>query len=97
MSDNHELHSKLTETNRLIARGHTVDEALQRTGISRVVFITWLREHDGNVAVPLDILQHLQSENSRLRRVLAKLSMEQRAKAPRRPQHDYFSRPLRTV
>ena len=95
MSDNNDLIARLTETNRLIARGHTVDEALQRTGVNRVVFTTWLKEHDGNVAVPLDILQHLQSENSRLRRVLAKLSMEQRTKT--RPQPDFFSRPLRTV
>ncbi len=95
MSDNSDLFARLTETNRLIARGHTVDEALQRTGVSRVVFMTWLKDNDGNVAVPLDILQHLQSENSRLRRVLAKLSMEQRIRT--RAQPDYFSRPLRTV
>ena len=96
MSETNDLLSRLTETNGLIARGHTVDEALQRTGINRAVFLTWLHEHDGNVSVPLDILQHLQSENSRLRRVLAKLSMEQRSKRPR-PQPDFFSRPLRTV
>lgn len=95
MSGNDDLHTRLNETNRLIARGHTVEEALRRTAVSRPVFITWLKEHDGNVAVPLDILQHLQSENSRLRRVLAKLSMEQRQRA--RPQVDCFSRPLRTI
>ncbi len=95
MSDNDDLFARLNETNRLIARGHTVDEALQRTAVSRPVFIAWLKEHDGNVAVPLDILQHLQAENSRLRRVLAKLSMEQRQRT--KPQPDFFSRPLRVV
>ena len=95
MSDNEDLHARLIETNRLIARGHTVEEALRRTAVSRPVFTTWLRDNDGNVAVPLDILQHLQSENSRLRRVLAKLSIEQRQRT--RPQPDCFSRPLRSV
>jgi Transposase len=95
MSDTDDLHQRLSETNRLIARGHTVEEALRRTDVSRAVFATWLKENGGNVAVPLDILQHLQSENSRLRRSLAKLSMEQRQRS--RPQPDYFSRPLRMV
>jgi len=95
MVENDDLHARLSETNRLIARGHTVEEALRRTAVSRPVFITWLKEHDGNVTVPLDILQHLQSENSRLRRVLAKLSIEQRQRA--KPQPDYFARPLRTI
>ena len=95
MSETDDVHARLSETNRLIARGHTVEEALRRTAVSRPLFSTWLKEHDGNVAVPLDILQHLQSENSRLRRVLAKLSMEQRQRT--RPQPDYFARPLRTV
>ena len=95
MVENDDLHARLSETNRLIARGHTVEEALRRTAVSRPVFITWLKEHDGNVTVPLDVLQHLQSENSRLRRVLAKLSIEQRQRA--KPQPDYFARPLRTI
>jgi len=95
MSDNDDLHARLSETNRLIARGHTVEEALRRTAVSRPVFTTWLKDNDGNVPVPLDILQHLQSENSRLRRVLAKLSLEQRKRT--RLQPDCFSRPLRTV
>jgi len=95
MPETNDLHARLNETNRLIARGHTVEEALRRTAVSRPVFTTWLQDNNGNVAVPLDILQRLQSENSRLRRVLAKLSMEQRQRA--RPQPDYFARPLRTV
>lgn len=96
MTDATDLHTRLAETSRLIAKGHTVDEALQRSGVSRPVFIAWLRENDGTVAVPLETLQHLQSENCRLRRVLAKLSMETRTRTSR-PQVDFFSRPLRTV
>jgi hypothetical protein len=48
------------------------------------------------VAVPLEVLQHLQNENSRLRRVLTKLSVEKRTKSAR-PQIDLFARPLRTI
>jgi hypothetical protein len=96
MNDATELYAKLAETGRLIAKGHTVDEALQRTGVSRPVFLAWLQDNGGTVAVPLETLQHLQSENCRLRRVLAKLSMEHRTKTSR-PQIDLFSRPLRTA
>ena len=44
MSEADDLHARLSETNRLIARGHTVEEALRRTAVSRPVFITWLKD-----------------------------------------------------
>ena len=38
MSETDDLHARLNETNRLIARGHTVEEALRRTAVSRPLF-----------------------------------------------------------
>jgi len=56
-------------------------------------YLLWLREHNDAVPVSVDRLQHLQTENARLRRTLAQLSLElDDVKRSRR--FDTFDQPL---
>ena len=77
----------------LVARGHGIEDASNEVGVSQAAYSLWLREHNGAVPVTVERLSHLQSENSRLRRTLAKLSLELKsARTVRRT--DEFNLPL---
>ena len=76
MSEKQDVRNRLADAHRLIVSGHTVDEALRRAGVSRAIFSAWLDEHNGHIAVPLNVIQNLQSENRQMRRQVAKSSME---------------------
>ena len=64
----------------------------EELGIQIVGFID---PDPGRVGVPLDRLEHLYAENSRLRRVVARLNLEVKT-LKGRPRIDYFSKPLNT-
>jgi hypothetical protein len=51
-------------------------EATRRVGVSIATYTCWLSQNGRKVAVPLERLEHLHAENSRLRRQLARLSLE---------------------
>ena len=67
---------KMQQVDWLIAHGYTMECAIGEVGVTHPAYSLWLREHNGAVPVAVDRLYHLQTENSRLRRKLAKLSLE---------------------
>ena len=71
-----DIRLKMQQVDWLVAHGYSVDDAIEEVGVSQPAYSMWLREHNGAVPVAVDRLYHLQSENTRLRRKLAKLSLE---------------------
>ena len=67
---------KMQQVDLLVARGSNIEDAIAEVGVTNAAYALWLREHNGAVPVAVDRLYHLQAENSRLRRTLAKLSLE---------------------
>lgn len=95
MSASGEMQSKLEEVDGLLAQGHTLREATSRVGVSVAAYNFWLAQHGGRVGVPLERLEHLYAENSRLRRAVARLNLEVKT-LKGRPRIDFFSKPLNT-
>ncbi|MDH3742233.1 MAG: hypothetical protein OER56_11615 [Hyphomicrobiales bacterium] len=67
---------KMQQVDRLIAHGYGMECAIEEVGVTHAGYSMWLGEHNDAVPVAVDRLYHLQTENSRLRRKLAKLSLE---------------------
>ncbi len=76
MTNSTDARLKMQQVDLLVARGYPIDTAIRDVGVSKVGYALWLREHNDAVPVTIDRLNHLQSENMRLRRTLAKLSLE---------------------
>lgn len=90
-----EMQARLQQVDGLLAQGHDLREATRRVGISIATYTCWLSQNGRKVAVPLERLEHLHAENSRLRRQLARLSLELKT-LKGRPRIDFFSKPLNT-
>jgi transposase-like protein len=82
----------MQQVDMLVARGKSIAMATSEVGVTQAAYAHWLREHNGAVPVSVDRLSHLQDENVRLRRTLAKMSME--LDAMRHLQADVFDQPL---
>ena len=82
----------MQQVDMLVARGNSIAAATREIGVTQAAYTHWLREHNGAVPVSIDRLSHLQDENVRLRRTLAKLSLE--LDAMRHMQADVFDQPL---
>ena len=95
MSSSEEMQARFEQVDDLLAQGHTLSEATTRAGVSAAAYRFWLAQHGGRVAVPLERLDHLYAENSRLRRAVARLTLEVKT-LKGRPRIDYFSKPLNT-
>ena len=67
---------KMQQVDLLVARGYAIEAAISEVGVTQAAYTMWLKEHNDAVPVAVDRLYHLQSENARLRRKLAKLSLE---------------------
>ena len=95
MSSSGEMQAKFEQVDDHLAQGHTLREATTRAGVSTAAYKFWLAQHGGRVAVPFERLDHLYAENSRLRRAVARLTLEVKT-LKGRPRIDFFSKPLNT-
>jgi hypothetical protein len=95
MNNGDEMQAKLEQVDALLAQGHNLREATSRVGVSVATYTCWLAQNGRKVAVPLERLEHLHAENSRLRRQLARLSLEIKS-LKGRPRVDFFSKALNT-
>lgn len=95
MNTTGEMQAKLEQVDGHLAQGHTLREATSRAGVSVAAYNFWLAQNGGCVAVPLERLEHLYAENSRLRRAVARLNLEVKT-LKGRPRIDFFSKPLNT-
>ena len=68
--------SKLREADILISQGKTVAETIRILGISDVTYYRWRKEYGGMTTTQVKRLKELEKENSRLKKLVADLSLD---------------------
>ena len=71
-----EIINKLRESEVLISAGSTVAEASRRIGVSEQTFYRWRSEYGGLRVEQARRLKQLETENSRLKRAVAELTLD---------------------
>ena len=73
-----EIINKLRETEVRLAEGETVAQVCKQIGVTEQTFYRWRREYGGLRIDQARRLKNLQQENSRLRHVVADLTLDKR-------------------
>ena len=68
--------NKLREAEVLLSQGATLSIILKKIGVSDVTYYRWRREYGGMRVSQARRLKELQTENSRLKRVVAELTLD---------------------
>ena len=68
--------NKLREVEVLTASGETMDSAIRRLGVTKNTFYRWRKEYGGMRVDQARRLKELETENSRLKRLVADLSLD---------------------
>ena len=71
-----EIINKLREAEVIISSGNTVVEAARRIGVSEQTFYRWRAEYGGLRVDQARRLKQLETENSRLKRAVAELTLD---------------------
>ena len=67
---------KLREAEVLLSQGLTVSEASRKLGITEQTYYRWRREYGGMRVEQAKMLKELDKENSRLKKLVADLSLD---------------------
>ncbi len=67
---------KLAEGHRLLAGGQTVEEVCRQFGIAESTWARWLHQYGGMKANDAKRLRELESENARLKNLLAEAELD---------------------
>ena len=73
-----EIINKLRETEVRLAEGETVAQVCKQIGVTEQTFYRWRQEYGGLRIDQARRLKNLQQENSRLRHVVADLTLDKR-------------------
>jgi len=68
--------NKLREAEVLISQGATIGEASRKIGITEQTYYRWRREYGGMRVEQAKRLKELEKENTRLKRLVADLSLD---------------------
>jgi len=68
--------NKLREAEVLISQGATIGEASRKIGITEQTYYRWRREYGGMRVEQAKRLKELENENTRLKRLVADLSLD---------------------
>ena len=68
--------NKLREAEVLISQGSTIGEASRKIGVTEQTYYRWRREYGGMGVVQAERLRELEKENTRLKRLVADLSLD---------------------
>ena len=68
--------NKLREAEVLISQGSTIGEASRKIGITEQTYYRWRREYGGMGVEQAKRLKELEKENTRLKRLVADLSLD---------------------
>jgi len=68
--------NKLREAEVLLSQGATVSEASKKIGVTEQTYYRWRREYGGMRVEQARRLKELEKENSRLKRLVADLSLD---------------------
>ncbi len=67
---------KLRKAEVLLSQGSTVREAARKIGITEQTYYRWRKEYGGMRIEQVNRLKELQKENTRLKRIVADLSLD---------------------
>jgi len=68
--------NKLREAEVLISQGNTIGQACRKIGITEQTYYRWRREYGGMGVEQAKRLRELEKENTRLKRLVADLSLD---------------------
>ena len=68
--------SKLREAEVLLSQGSTVGEASRKLGVTEQTYYRWRKEYGGMRVVQAKRLQELEKENTRLKKLVADISLD---------------------
>ena len=68
--------NKLREAEILLSQGSTVAEAARKIGVTDMTYYRWRREYGGMRIEQVKRLKELEKENSRLKKLVADLSLD---------------------
>jgi putative transposase len=71
-----EIVAKLRQVDVLVSQGQAVAEAIRAIGVTEVTYYRWRREFGGLKADQVKRLKELESENTRLRKAVAELTLD---------------------
>ena len=71
-----EIISKLREAEVLQAKGMSIEEVMRQLGVSDATYYKWRKEYGGLRVDQAKRLKELEQENSRLRKVVSDLSID---------------------
>ena len=67
---------RLREADALLNAGQSVAQVIQRLGVSEATYHRWRTQYGGMKAEAAKRLKHLESENARLKRLLAEAELD---------------------
>jgi transposase-like protein len=68
--------NKLREAEILLSQGSTIGEAARKIGVTDMTYYRWRREYGGMRIEQVKRLKELEKENTRLKRLVADLSLD---------------------
>ena len=68
--------NKLREAEVLLSQGSTVDEASRKLGVTEQTYYRWRKEYGGMRVEQAKRLQELEKENTRLKKLVADVSLD---------------------
>ena len=71
-----EIVAKLRQVDVLLAQGHTVADAIRSIDVTEVTYYRWRNEYGGLKSEQFKRLKDLETENARLRRAIADLTLD---------------------
>ena len=71
-----EIVAKLRQVDVLLAQGQTVADAIRSIGVTEVTYYRWRNEYGGLKSEQIKRLKDLETENARLRRAVADLTLD---------------------
>jgi transposase-like protein len=71
-----EIVAKLRQVDVLLAQGQTVADAIRSIGVTEVTYYRWRNEYGGLKCDQIKRLKDLETENARLRRAIADLTLD---------------------
>ena len=72
-----EIVAKLRQVDVLTSQGQSVAEAIRAIGVSEVTYYRWRQEFGGLKSDQIKRLKELETENTRLRRAVSDLSLDE--------------------
>ena len=71
-----EIVAKLRQADVLVGQGQSVAEAIRAIGVSEVTYYRWRREYGGLKSDQVRRMKDLETENQRLRKAIADLTLD---------------------